>query len=86
MVTEAFLVGATLGSVITYLIVTYEKRVVRRVRRCVEHFAMEHELAEHELRKTCFPQGERHRQTTYRGTIGSDEKILALYDWAERAL
>jgi hypothetical protein len=45
---------------------------------------MGHELAEHELRKTWFPRDERYRRTIHRGTIGSDEEILALYNWAER--
>jgi hypothetical protein len=80
----AFLVGATLGSAITYLIVTHEKRIVTRVRHCVDHFALEHELAQHEYEKARFPYNESRRQTIYPGTIGSDEEILALYNWAKK--
>jgi hypothetical protein len=51
----ALLVGATLGSAITYLIVTHEKRIVRRVRRSVDLFASYHDwLTQSEREKGAF--------------------------------
>jgi hypothetical protein len=68
----AFLIGAGTASLITYYVLTLDKRAVSNVRRAIIRLGICHELTEHEYRKLNSP------------TIASDDRIMAVYEWATR--
>ena len=67
-------IGTAIGSVITYLTTTREKRIVSRVRHDIDLLGCFHDLTPAQYRKTNYPNAE----------LSSDERILEVYGWAER--
>lgn len=70
--TYAFLLGAAVGSAITYWITTYEKRAILRVRRQIDHLGLFHKLSRPEVFRTYFPAK----------NLVNDEEVLKMYYWA----
>jgi hypothetical protein len=70
----AFLLGAAIGSIVTYFIATREKRIISSVRREVHHLASFHDLTPTQWHKTEYPT-----------TLVSGEQILALRRWAKQS-
>ena len=74
----AFLIGAAIGSIITYWKATREKRFVSRVRHAIETLGYHHK----------FDQWPRTpgwlQKTADLSKITNYEEILALYAWADR--
>jgi hypothetical protein len=66
-----FVVGAIAGSIITYLIVTFEKRMVSRVRSRIETLGDYHGLNSAQYK------------TIHSKQMASDGEILAYYNWAK---
>jgi hypothetical protein len=64
-----FLLGAVIGSIITYRIFTREKRAVSNVRGDLERLAMYHELTKGQYARLLDSQ------------LVTDQKILSMYDW-----
>ena len=73
-ITYAFLTGAAASGMITYCIVTHEKRTVASVRRSISWLGHHHKLTEGEWRRLEFDK-----------KIASDEDIIAINRWAKAA-
>jgi len=65
---SALLIGAAIGSIVTYY---NEKRIISNVRRDIDLLGSHHELTTAQYRNAIYPT-----------TIVSDERILELYRWA----
>jgi len=70
-ITYALLTGAAASGMITYYILTHEKRIIASVRRMISFLGDCHELTEREWRELGS------------NTIASDERIIAIYRWAK---
>jgi hypothetical protein len=67
---SALLIGAAIGSIVTYY---NEKRIISNVRRDIDLLGSHHELTTAQFRKAIYPT-----------TMVSDERILELYRWAQQ--
>jgi hypothetical protein len=69
-----FVVGAAIGSIVTYWIATREKRIVSGVRSEISRLAAYHELTRDQKNKAQFKPSE----------ITTHEQILESHPWAAR--
>ena len=69
-----FLIGAAVGSIVTYYYLMREKRIIFNVRRDIDHLGNFHDLTPVQYRQTIYPN-----------TIASDQRILELHRWAQQA-
>jgi hypothetical protein len=65
-----FVVGAAIGSIVTYWIATREKRI----RKNICHLGVYHELTTTQYHQTLYPDSTR--------KIASDQEVLKVYYWA----
>ncbi len=70
----AFLLGAAIGSFITYLNLTREKRIISSIRNYIAHLSLLHNLSPAQYRRVDNPKAI--------VRIASDERVLDTYRWA----
>jgi hypothetical protein len=77
---DAFTLGAAIGCLATFFILTREKRAISRIKSDLQLLACHHNLTEYQYKQTLPP--------LFGGSatlpLASDEKILTTYDWAVR--
>src|SRR5262249_13044626 len=71
---DAFFLGAALGSIVTYLYLTREKRLIARIRRDISLLGHYHELDKAQYRKII----------TDRATeeLANEQQVLAVCEWS----